>query len=107
MYKRLIYNYRWLISNPIKNSQTYLDAWKHFVALEGLLQTIDYIEPTNIKKRDYLREYVNKNRTNYLKCISPNNRRIKSNYWKGKVFNAYKEGKLEEFYVLNKDKFRK
>ena len=51
MYKKLIYNYRWLISTSINSPKTYLESWKHYVSLEGLLNTIDYIEPITITKR--------------------------------------------------------
>ena len=52
----MISNYRWLISNPIVDGASYLNAWKHFVVLDGLLNTIDYIEPVNKSKRDFIRE---------------------------------------------------
>lgn len=60
IYKKLIFNYRWLTSNPIIDSKSYLNAWKHFVALDGLLNTIDYIEPVNKRKREFIRDYLKK-----------------------------------------------
>lgn len=106
IYRKLIYNYRWLISNPIKSSSNYLESWKHFVSLDGLLKTIDYIEPVTKQKRDYIRQYVKDHEKDYLKSISPYYRKIKSNYWKGKIYKAYTCGNLEDFYIANKDKIQ-
>ena len=72
MYRKMIYNYRWLISNPINSATTYMESWKHFVALDGLLKTIDYIEPVTKEKRKYIRTFVNKHEKDYLKNISEN-----------------------------------
>lgn len=107
IYKKLIFNYRWLTSNPIIDSKSYLNAWKHFVALKGLLNTIDYIEPMTKGKRDFIRKYVNDNDKKFLKNISPYNKKINSNYWKGKIYNAYLSNNLENFYIANKDKLTK
>lgn len=107
IYKKLIFNYRQLNSNAITDSKSYLNAWKHFVALKGLLNTIDYIEPITKKKRDFIRKYVNENDKKFLKNISPYNRKINSNYWKGKFYNAYLSNNLEIFYIANKDKLTK
>lgn len=107
MYKKLIFNYRWLISNPIVDSASYLNAWKHFVALEGLLNTIDYIESVTKEKRDFIRVYVNDNKKNFLRNLSPYNKKFNSNYWKSKFYNAYLINNLEDFYLANKDKLIK
>lgn len=107
IYKKLIFNYRWLTSNPIIDSKSYLNAWKHFVALDGLLNTIDYIEPVNKKKRDFIRDYLNKNRINFIQGLSPYTKKFNSNYWKSKFYNAYLSNNLEDFYIANKDKLTK
>lgn len=106
MYKKLIYNYRWLVSNPIIDATTYLESWKHFVALDGLLNTIDYIESVTKHKRKYISDFVSKNKKNYLLNLSPYTRKFKSNYWKNKFYNAYLSGNLDEFYVANKEKLK-
>ena len=102
--KKMIYNYRWLISNPINSATTYMESWKHFVALDGLLKTIDYIEPVTKEKRKYIRTFVNKHEKDYLKNISPHLRKLKSNYWKGKIYKAYTCSNLIGFYNANKDR---
>ncbi len=104
MYRKMIYNYRWLISNPINSATTYMESWKHFVALDGLLKTIDYIEPVTKEKRKYIRTFVNKHEKDYLKNISPHLRKLKSNYWKGKLYKAYTCSNLIDFYNANKDR---
>lgn len=104
MYRKMIYNYRWLISNPINSATTYMESWKHFVALDGLLKTIDYIEPVTKEKRKYIRTFVNKHEKDYLKNISPHLRKLKSNYWKGKIYKAYTCSNLIGFYNANKDR---
>lgn len=104
MYRKMIYNYRWLISNPINSATTYMESWKHFVALDGLLKTIDYIEPVTKEKRKYIRTFVNKHENDYLKNISPHLRKLKSNYWKGKIYKAYTCSNLIDFYNANKDR---
>ena len=106
MYKKLIYNYRWLISNPIINPETYLNSWKHFVSLYGLLNTIDYIEPVTFKKRSYIRKYIKEHEKNYLLNISPYTKKYRSNYWRKKFYNAYLCNNLEKFYIANKDKIK-
>ena len=104
MYRKMIYNYRWLISNPINSATTYMESWKHFVALDGLLKTIDYIEPVTKEKRKYIRTFVNKHEKDYLKNISPHLKKLKSNYWKGKIYKAYTCSNLIDFYNTNKDR---
>lgn len=104
MYRKMIYNYRWLISNTINSATTYMESWKHFVALDGLLKTIDYIEPVTKEKRKYIRTFVNKHEKDYLKNISPHLRKLKSNYWKGKIYKAYTCSNLIDFYNANKDR---
>lgn len=104
MYRKMIYNYRWLISNPINSATTYMESWKHFVALDGLLKTIDYIEPVTKEKRKYIRTFVNKHEKDYLKNISPHLRKLKSNYWKGKIYKAYMCSNIIDFYNANKDR---
>lgn len=104
MYRKMIYNYRWLISNPINSATTYMESWKHFVALDGLLKTIDYIEPVTKEKRKYIRTFVNKHEKDYLKNISPHLRKLKSNYWKGKIYKAYMCSNVIDFYNANKDR---
>ncbi|MDD4733401.1 MAG: hypothetical protein PHU05_00900 [Bacilli bacterium] len=105
IYKKLIRNYRYLISNPIIDAKSYLNSWKKFVALDGILNTIDYIEPVTKKKRDYIRNYINKNKKNYIVAISPYVRKINSSYWKPKFYNAYLSNRLREFYDINKKYF--
>ena len=107
MYKKMISNYRWLISNPIVDGTSYLNAWKHFVVLDGLLNTIDYIEPVNKRKRDFIRDYLNKSRINFIQGLSPYTKKFNSNYWKSKFYNAYKCNEIENFYLANKDKLKK
>lgn len=104
MYRKMIYKYRWLISNSINSATTYMESWKHFVALDGLLKTIDYIEPVTKEKRKYIRTFVNKHEKDYLKNISPHLRKLKSNYWKGKIYKAYTCNNLIDFYNANKDR---
>lgn len=106
MYKKLIYNYRWLISNPITSPSTYLESWKHFVSLDGLLKTIDYIEPVTKYKREFIKQYIKEHEKDYLKSVSPYLRKLKSNYWKGKIYNAYICSNLEEFHISNKNKLQ-
>ena len=106
MYKKMITNYRWLISNQIIDGSSYLNSWKHFVALDGLLNTIDYIEPVNKAKRDYIRDYLNKIRNNYIQGLSPYTKKFNSNYWKSKFYNAYRSNEIEKFYNSNKDKLK-
>ncbi len=104
MYRKMISNYRWLISNPIVDGNSYLNSWKHFVVLEGLLNTIDYIEPVNKGKRNFIREYLKRNEKNYIQGLSPYTKKYNSNYWKSKFYNAYKCNEIENFYKSNKDK---
>lgn len=106
MYRKMISNYRWLISNPIIDGNSYLNSWKHFVVLEGLLNTIDYIEPVNKSKRDFIRDYLKKNGKNFIQGLSPYTKKYNSNYWKSKFYNAYKCNEIENFYNSNKDKLK-
>lgn len=106
MYKKMILNYRWLISNPIVDGTSYLNAWKHFVVLDGLLNTIDYIEPVNKRKRGFIKDYLNENRINFIQGLSPYTKKINSNYWKSKFYNAYKCNEIQKFYLANKNKLK-
>lgn len=106
MYRKMISNYRWLISNPIIDGNSYLNSWKHFVVLEGLLNTVDYIEPVNKSKRDFIRDYLKKNEKNFIQGLSPYTKKYNSNYWKSKFYNAYKCNEIENFYNSNKDKLK-
>lgn len=107
MYKKMMFNYRWLISNPIIDGKSYLKSWQHFVALEGLLNTIDYIEPINISKREFIKKYLDDNRQHFIQGLSPYIKKFNSNYWKGKFYNAYLSNDMEKFYLANKDKLKK
>lgn len=106
IYKKLISNYRFLNSTPITDSDSYIKSWKKFVALDGLLNTIDYIEPVTKHKREYIRAFINDNRDNYIKQISPKLKKVSSNYWKSKFYNAYRSKNLDEFYECNKKYFK-
>lgn len=107
IYKKLIKNYRFMTSTSITDSNSYLNSWKKYVALDGLLKTIDYIEPVTKHKREYIRTYVKENKKNYLMVISPYMKKINSSYWKSKFYNAYCINQLEEFYSSNKKYFQK
>lgn len=107
IYKKMMRNYRYLISTPIKNSSDYLISWKKYVALVGLLNTIDYIEPVNKDKRKHIQMFVENNKNNYISQLSPYMKKVNSNYWKSKIYKAYCCNNLNEFYVNNKKYFKK
>ena len=71
------------------------------------INTIDYIEPVNKRKRDFIRDYLNKNRINFIQGLSPYTKKFNSNYWKSKFYNAYLSNSLDKFYIANKDRLTK
>ncbi len=107
MYKKMIYNYRWLQSNTIDSSEKYMKAWKCFVKLEGLYNTIEHIEKVTTAKREFIRECIKENKSKFIQDLSPYTKKFNSNYWSSKFYNAYKCNCLEEFYCKNKELIRR
>lgn len=97
IFNKMTRSYMYLISTKIVDFKTYYSSWIEFVKLNGLLQTINYIEPQTKPKRQHIIDFVNTNKKHYLLCISPNDKRFKSNKWKVKIYNAYLFGTLNEF----------
>lgn len=99
IFNKMTRSYMYLISTKITNSKTYYSSWIEFVKLNGILQTINYIEPQTKPKRQNILDFINKNKKNFLFSISPNDKRFKSQKWKDKIYNAYLSGTLREFSI--------
>ena len=97
IYNKMTRSYMYLISSKISDYDTYFNSWKEFVKLNGILQTINYIEPQTKDKRKQIIDYVNKNKKNFILSISPNNRRFRSSKLREQLYNAYKFNTLKEF----------
>lgn len=88
-------------AGPSKNSKEYMTNWKNFNSLLGLYNTVDFIEPKTKNKRIIIKKLINRKQKDFMTTISPNI--IKKLKWEDKIFNAYKSGRLNEFYIKNKD----
>ena len=95
-------SYMYLISTKIVDYKTYFTSWVEFIKLNGILQTINYIEPQTKGKRQQIIEYVNNNKRHYIFSILPNDKRFKSKKWKEKLYNAFLSGTLKnlESFIL-------
>ena len=107
IYKKMMKAYHFVLSTKIDSASSYLEVWKKYVQLKGLLNTVDYIEPKTKAKRKHVREIVEKNSSNFINYISPYTKKINSNYWKGKFYAAYINKNLDDFYSKNKKYFKK
>lgn len=105
IYNKMYRAYTYLSSNKINDENTYMQMWKRFVKLNGLMETINYIEKKTIDRRKNIIEYIKKNKKNYLLSISPNDKKFKNSNWKKLIYEAYKNNQLKTFYEKYKDKF--
>lgn len=49
-----------------KNEFEYIKKWKCFISLNGMFNTIEYVEPSSTKKnREHIKEVIDKNKKNY------------------------------------------
>ena len=79
-----------------KDEFEYMDKWKCFVSLNGIFNTIEYIEPSSTKKsRDHIRRIIYENKKNYAFHIKIN--RVHQLNYERKIFDAYKNGTLNNF----------
>lgn len=86
-----------------KNEFEYIDKWKCFVSLNGIFNTIEYVEPPSTKKnREHIKKEINKNKNNYVFHIKV--QRVEQLKYERKIFDAYKNGTLNEFISKNKNK---
>lgn len=97
IFNKMTRAYMYLLSTKITDAKTYYLSWVQFIKLNGILQTINYIEPQTKIKRQHIIDFVNANKNHYLFSISPTDKRFKSNKWKNKIYNAYLFGTLKEF----------
>lgn len=97
IYDKMMVSYNNLISNPIVDEISYIKSWKWFVKLNGILQTIKYIEPQTEYKREYIIKYVKNNKNNFTTLLSPNDNIFKSRKWQKKIYLAYQSKTLSEF----------
>lgn len=102
IFNKMTRSYMYLISTKIVDYKTYFTSWVEFIKLNGILQTINYIEPQTKGKRQQIIEYVNNNKRHYIFSISPNDKRFKSKKWKEKLYNAFLSGTLKnlESFIL-------
>lgn len=99
IYNKMTRLYMYLLSTKIDSKESYFNCWKNFISLNGILQTIDYIEPQTRSNRKEIIDYVKSNKKHFLLNISPNHKNFKSQKWKEKLYSAYMFGTLKEFSV--------
>ena len=86
-----------------KNEFEYIKKWKCFISLNGMFNTIEYVEPSSTKKnREHIKEVIDKNKKNYAFHVKV--QRVEQIKYERKIFDAYKNGTLMEFINKNKDK---
>lgn len=98
IYNKMMRSYMFLISSKITDEKSYFISWKEFVKLNGIVETINYIEPQTKPKRQAIINYIKDNKPKFLLSISPNNKKFKSAKWKKLIYDAYQFGTLREFY---------
>ena len=87
----------YLISTKIDSPDKYILSWKNFVIVNGISQTLNYIEPQTKSKRQDVIDYIKKNKSKYILTVSPNDKRLKSKKMREKLYGAYLYGTLKEF----------
>ena len=86
-----------------KNALEYINKWECFVSLNGIYNTIEYIEPNSTKKsRKKIKETIENNKNDYAFYISI--KRVKSLKYEQKIYDAYKNKTLQEFIKKNREK---
>lgn len=86
-----------------KNEDEYMRKWECFISLNGIFNTIDYVEPSFTRKnRLYIKKVIDKNKNKYVFHISV--KRIKQLKYEKRIFGAYKNGTLLQFIKKNRSK---
>ena len=86
-----------------QNEVDYIKKWKCFISLNGMFNTIEYVEPFSTKKnRLHIKKIIDKNKKKYAFHIRV--QRIEQLKFERKIFDAYKNGTLSEFINKNRNK---
>lgn len=86
-----------------KDELEYIKKWKCFISLNGMFNTIEYVEPPATKKnREHIKKVIDKNKKNFVFHVKI--QRVEQLKYERKIFDAYKNGTLTEFVNKNKDK---
>ena len=86
-----------------KNEYEYIEKWKCFISLNGMFNTIEYVEPESTKKnRIHIKRIIQKNKKNFAFHVRI--QRVEQLKYERKIFDAYRNGTLNEFINKNKEK---
>ena len=100
LYKRFI-----SLGEP-KNALEYIKKWECFVSLNGIYNTIEYIEPNSTKRsRKEIKKVIKNNKNNYAFYISI--KRVKLLKYEQKIYDAYRNKTLPEFIKKHREKLIK
>ena len=79
-----------------KNEFDYIKKWKCFISLNGMFNTIEYIEPISTRKnREHIKKVIDNNKKIFAFHIKI--QRIEQLKYEKKIFDSYKNGTLNEF----------
>lgn len=94
---------RFISMGDSKDELEYIKKWKCFISLNGMFNTIEYVEPPSTKKnREHIKKVIDKNKKNFVFHVKI--QRVEQLKYERKIFDAYKKGTLTEFVNKNKDK---
>lgn len=85
------------------DASEYMKKWKCFISLNGIFNTIEYVEPSSTKKnREHIKNVIEENKKNYVFYVSV--KRVEQLKYEKKIFDAYKNGTLILFIKKNSKK---
>ena len=94
---------RFISMGEPKDEFEYIKKWKCFISLNGMFNTIEYVEPSSTKKnREHIKRVIENNKKNFAFHVSV--KRVEQLKYEKKVFDAYKNNTLAEFINKNKSK---
>lgn len=100
MHIKMIRLYRKLINLRIDTKDDYFIAWKLFSKFNGLIASINYIEPKyKMNKGKIYNEYIKKYKNKFILNVSIT--KVNKLKLDGDLYNAYKNNSLKAFYKAN------
>lgn len=102
MHSKMIMMYNKLKMHTIIDSDSYISEWNMFLSLQGIVQTINLIEPNKTKEnRKEIIDYLKKRKEQFP--FETNIRKIKKLKYEEQIYDAYKKGLLREFIKDHKE----
>jgi hypothetical protein len=101
MHKKMYRLYNMILSSNPQNAKEYIKKWTNFSALNGIYQTVNYIEPITKEKRKNIGKLISAHYNDFLIGVSV--KKVKLLKWEQKIYDAYRSKTLKEFSKKNRN----